>query len=157
MANYQRPRLPSFAHELARHIVQFHSFAYRNPAPTSGGPVLVVGAGNSGAGIAEESVRHGHQTWLAGRTGVLPFRIDGLAARLFGTRFFLGVLFHRVLTIRTPLGRFLRPKMLHRAAPLVRLKPKDLEAAGVHARPASAASVTVFRCSRTTRSWTSRT
>ena len=40
-------------------------------------------------------------------------------------------MFHRVLTIKTPLGRFLRPKMLHRAAPLVRLKPKDLEAAGV--------------------------
>jgi putative flavoprotein involved in K+ transport len=94
--------------------------------------VLVVGAGNSGAEIAVELARHGHQTWLAGRpSGVLPFRIDGLAARLFGTRFFLRVLFHRVLTIKTPLGRFLRPKTLHRAAPLVRLKPKDLEAAGV--------------------------
>ena len=136
MANYQRPRLPSYAHELAPHIVQLHSFAYRNPAQLQEGPVLVVGVGNSGAEIAVESVRHGHRTWLAGQhAGVLPFRIEGWGARLFGTRFFLRVLFHRILTIKTPLGRFLRPKLLHGAAPLIRLKPKDLKAAGVVRTP----------------------
>src|SRR5262245_46661835 len=136
MANYQRPRLPSFAHDLASHIVQLHSFAYRNPAQLQDGPVLVVGVGNSGAEIALESARHGHRTWLAGRpSGVLPFRIDGLVARLFGTRFVLRVLFHRVFTIRTPIGRFLRPKVLHGAAPLIRTKPRDLEAAGVLRAP----------------------
>jgi putative flavoprotein involved in K+ transport len=132
MANYQRPRVPPFAHELAPHVVHLHSGAYRTPAQLQGGPVLVVGAGNSGAEIAVESARHGHQTWLAGRpAGVLPFRIDGIAARWFGTRFFLRVLYHRVLTIRNPLGRFVRARSVHHAAPLVRTKPKDLETAGV--------------------------
>jgi len=43
----------------------------------------------------------------------------------------LRVIFHRVLSIATPIGRRLRPRMLHRAAPLIRTKGKDLTAAGV--------------------------
>ncbi len=43
----------------------------------------------------------------------------------------LRVLFHRVLSVRTPIGRRARPKMLHQAAPLIRTKPRDLAAAGV--------------------------
>jgi putative flavoprotein involved in K+ transport len=43
----------------------------------------------------------------------------------------LRVLFHRVLSLATPIGRRARPKLLRRAAPLVRLKPKDLRRAGV--------------------------
>jgi putative flavoprotein involved in K+ transport len=41
---------------------------------------------------------------------------------------FLG---HHVLTVKTPIGRKLRPKMLFRAAPLVRVKPHDLDNAGI--------------------------
>ncbi len=131
MANYQRPRVPPFAGELHPGIVQLHSFAYRNPAQMRDGGVLVVGVGNSGAEIALETVK-GRRTWLAGReTGHVPFRIEGLAARLVLSRLVLRVLFHRVLSIATPIGRKLRPKMLRQAAPLIRTKPRDLVAAGV--------------------------
>ncbi len=131
MANYQRPRVPPFAGELNSGIVQIHSFDYRQPAQLRTGDVLVVGAGNSGAEIALEAAR-GRRTWLAGRdTGHVPYRIDGLAARLGLSRFVLRVLFHRVLSLSTPIGRKARPKMLHRAAPLIRTKPRDLAAAGV--------------------------
>ena len=135
MSNYQRPRVPPFARELDPRIVQVHSLEYRNLTQLQPGAVLVVGAGNSGAEIARESVGR-HRTWLAGRdTGHVPFRIDGVAARLGATRLVLRVLFHRILTIATPIGRRLRPKMLHGGAPLIRVKPKDLAAAGVERVP----------------------
>src|SRR6185437_8349827 len=59
----------------------------------------------------------------------------GLAARLVLSRLVLRVVFHRVLSLATPIGRTLRPKMLHRAAPLIRTRPKDLAAAGVDRVP----------------------
>lgn len=135
MAHYQRPRVPAFAADLALDIRQIHSFDYRNPSQLEPGAVLVVGAGNSGAEIAMEAAK-AHTTWLAGpSTGHVPFSIDGLAARLGMTRLVLRVVFHRVLSLATPIGRRIRPKVLHRAAPLIRLKPRDLEAAGVIRSP----------------------
>jgi putative flavoprotein involved in K+ transport len=131
MANYQRPRVPPFARDFDARIVQLHSFEYRRPSQLQAGDALVVGAGNSGAEIAIEVARE-HRTWLAGPdTGHIPFRIDSVAARLVFTRLILRGLFHRVLTINTPIGRKVRPQALHGAAPLIRLKPRDLKAAGV--------------------------
>jgi len=135
MANYQRPRVPPFAKDLKPDIVQIHSFDYRNPSQLRDGDVLVVGAGNSGAEIALEASR-GHKTWLSGRdVGHVPFDVDGLVARLIMFRLVLRVLFHRVLTIATPFGRAMRPKVLHIGGPLVRTKPRDLDAAGVQRVP----------------------
>ena len=131
MANYQRPRVPAFANELDRRIVQLHSFDYRNPAQFQEGAVLVVGAGNSGAEIALDAAR-AHDTCVAGRdTGHVPFRIEGLAARLLLVRLVLRVVFHRILTVATPVGRKVRAQVLHAGGPLVRTKPRDLIAAGV--------------------------
>jgi putative flavoprotein involved in K+ transport len=131
MATYQTPSVPAFAHELDRHIVQLHSLDYRTPAQLAPGGVLIVGAGNSGADIAME-VAGAHPTWLSGRdTGHIPFRIEGLAARLFLVRLVLRVVFHRVLTVDTPIGRKIRPRILHQGGPLIRVKPADLAAAGV--------------------------
>jgi putative flavoprotein involved in K+ transport len=45
------------------------------------------------------------------------------------------IVFHRVLTIRTPIGKKLRPKMIASGEPLIRVKPRDLEAAGVERVP----------------------
>jgi len=132
MAQYQERRVPPFASELDSTTVQFHSLEYRNPAQWQTGDVLITGAGNSGAEIAIEAARSGHRTWLAGpSTGQVPFRIDGRAARLGLYRLVLRVLFHRVLSIGTPIGRKIRPKVLRRAAPLIRTKSKNLAAAGV--------------------------
>src|SRR4051794_9601934 len=131
MSNYQRPRTPVFAAQLSPHIVQLHSAAYHNHAQLQPGETLVVGVGNSGAEIARETAA-GHKTWLAGPdTGHVPFRIDGLPARLVLSRLVLRVIFHRLLSVATPIGRRLRPTLLRKAAPLIRLKPKDLTAAGV--------------------------
>ena len=135
MANFQRPRTPPFAKELNRNIVQIHSYDYRNPSQLRDGDVLVVGAGNSGAEIALETSR-GHNTWMSGRdVGHVPFAIDGLAARLLLFRLVLRVLFHRILTIATPFGRAMRPKVLHVGGTLVRTKPRDLDTAGVRRVP----------------------
>jgi len=131
MAQYQRPRTPPFAKDLDPAIVQLHSFDYRNPVQLRPGDVVIVGAGNSGADIAMETIKS-HRTILAGpSTGAVPFRIDGLAARVALYRFVLRVLFHRILSLATPIGRTVRPKVLHKAAPLIRVKPRDLAAAGV--------------------------
>ena len=51
---FQAPRVPPFAGALDDTVVQLHSSAYRNPALLPEGPVVVVGAANSGAEIAVE-------------------------------------------------------------------------------------------------------
>ena len=134
MANYQVPRVPPFAHELDPDIVQLHSLDYRNPGQLREGPVLIVGAGNSGAEIAKE-LSASHRVWVSGRdTGHVPFRIDSLASRLLLPVLFR-LVFHRILTVRTPLGRKVRPKVLGVGGPLIRVKPEALAAAGVERVP----------------------
>jgi putative flavoprotein involved in K+ transport len=135
MASYQRPRVPDFARDLRPDIVQVHSSDYRNPAQLRAGGVLIAGAGNSGAEIAMELAPR-HRVWMSGRnTGQIPFRIGGLWGRLFLAWLVMRVLFHRVLTVRTPLGRKARPKMISQGGPLIRQKQADLRAAGVERAP----------------------
>ena len=139
MATFQAPRVPSFAADLDPAIVQLHSRDYRNPRQLRDGAVLVVGAGNSGAEIALELARAGHPTWLSGRdVGRVPFRIEGTAARLGLARLVLRGLFHRVLTIDTPMGRRVRPKVMTQGTPLIRVRQRDLAAAGVVRVPRTA-------------------
>jgi putative flavoprotein involved in K+ transport len=72
---FQKPRIPAVATRLSRRIRQLHSSEYRNPFELPDGPVLVVGAGNSGAQIALE-LAQSRKVWLAGRdTGHLPRRL----------------------------------------------------------------------------------
>jgi putative flavoprotein involved in K+ transport len=135
MADFQRPRVPEFAKELDQDIVQLHSYEYRNPSRLRDGGVLVVEAGNSGAEISLELSRT-HRTWLSGRdTGHMPFRIEGTASRLLLAPLALRFVFHRVLTVNTPIGRRARPKILSRGAPVIRVKPRELAAAGVERVP----------------------
>ena len=51
---FQRPRIPSPSEGFAASVRQLHSSTYRNPTDLPDGPVLVVGAGNSGLQIALE-------------------------------------------------------------------------------------------------------
>jgi putative flavoprotein involved in K+ transport len=134
MANYQQPRTPAFADQLAPDITQLHSSQYRNPTQLQDGDALVVGAGNSGAEIAIELVRS-RRTLLSGRfPGAVPFRMDGLAARLFLARMVFST-FHHVLTLDTPVGRRAHGNGEARTVPLIRVKPRDLIAAGVEHLP----------------------
>jgi putative flavoprotein involved in K+ transport len=130
MATYQAPRVPEFARALDPAIVQLHSSEYKNPGQLRPGDALIVGAGNSGADIAVDVVRS-HRTWLSGRhPGHIPFRIDSRFA-WFALPFIFRVIFHRILTIDTPIGRRARPAILSKGGPLIRVKPQDLADAGV--------------------------
>jgi len=134
MANYQTPRVPTFARDLKPEILQMHSHHYRNPSQLQDGGVLVVGVGNSGADISLE-VAQSHPTWLAGKeSGQIPWRIDTFFATFFLVRLmrFLG---HHILTVKTPIGRKLRPRMISNAAPLGRVRTQDLIDAGVQRVP----------------------
>jgi putative flavoprotein involved in K+ transport len=132
MSTFQKPLIPAFATDLDPSIVQLHSSEYRNLTQLNPGGVLIVGAGNSGAEIALETARAGHETWMSGRdVGKVPISFDSTLGRLFFTRFVLRVVFHRVLTIGTPMGRKQRPKLLHGTAPLIRARPPVLAAAGI--------------------------
>jgi putative flavoprotein involved in K+ transport len=131
MATYQASRIPRLAKELDPSIVQLHSGAYRNPAQLREGGVLLVGAGNSGAEIAIEVART-HRTWMSGRdVGEVPFRISSWVGQHLLAPFVLRVLFHRILTVNTPLGRKVRPGVLSRGGPLIRTRRSNLRTAGV--------------------------
>lgn len=60
---FQKPVIPAVISDPA--ITQLHSNAYRNPGTLPEGAVLVVGAGSSGAQIAEELVRAGRRVYLS--------------------------------------------------------------------------------------------
>jgi putative flavoprotein involved in K+ transport len=135
MGSHQIPVMPPFARDLHPDIVGLHSAEYRKPGMLRDGGVLVVGVGNSGAEIAIE-VASEHPTWLAGtESGTVPFRLDTAMARLVFLPLMFRVVGHRVLTVRTPIGRRMRPKLLSHAAPVVRVKRIDLAAAGVGRLP----------------------
>ncbi|HSJ49942.1 MAG TPA: NAD(P)-binding domain-containing protein [Actinomycetota bacterium] len=123
-------RVPAIAAELDPAILQLHATSYRNPSQLREGGVLVVGAGNSGADISLE-VAETHPTWLSGPIrGHVPFDVDKGFARHVGFRVVRFVGLH-VFTIRTPIGRKALAKAGSRGDPLVRVKPKWLDAAGV--------------------------
>ncbi len=61
---FQRPLIPTVVPDAAG-MVQMHSSAYRNPGQLPEGAVLVVGAGSSGAQIADELLRSGRRVYLS--------------------------------------------------------------------------------------------
>jgi putative flavoprotein involved in K+ transport len=128
------PRIPVFGRELDPAIVQMHSSDYRNPTQLRNGGVLVVGAGNSGADISLD-VAGSHRTWLSGPDrGHVPVSIDTWVARnvVFRIIRFVGV---HVLTLRTSIGRRAKVKYASKGDMLVRVKPKQIVAAGVERVP----------------------
>jgi putative flavoprotein involved in K+ transport len=136
---FQEPIVPAFAHELDPAITQMHSSDYRNPSQLQEGPALIVGCSHSGADIALELASQ-HPTVLSGKfNGEIPFDIEGRVARVvLPVLFFLAT---RVLTIKTPLGRKMRPKVRAHGGPLLRVKRRHLLAAGVERTDARVAGV----------------
>jgi putative flavoprotein involved in K+ transport len=122
---YQRPKLPAFAAAIDPAVRQLHAAQYRNPSQLAG-DVLVVGAGTSGVEIAIEAARAGHRTVLAGRgTGSIPPIFYAFKGRVF---WFYA---NRIASVRTPIGRRMKPLVLSHGAPLIRVKMRDAIAAGV--------------------------
>jgi putative flavoprotein involved in K+ transport len=126
---YQRPKVPAFAADIQSAVSQLHAGQYRNPSQLAG-DVLVVGAGTSGVEIAIEAARAGHHTVLAGRgTGSIPPIFYAFDGKLF---WFYA---NRIASVRTPMGRRMKPLVLTHGAPLIRVKMRDAIAAGVERAP----------------------
>jgi putative flavoprotein involved in K+ transport len=126
---YHSPRIPAFAAELKPDIRQLHSSEYKRPSQLQAGTVLIVGAGNSGAEIALE-LSGSHQIWLSGRhPGSEPTRAGGVADRLVAP--LIWFVFSKVMTVNTPIGRKAAAQLRGHGLPLARVKPADLQAAGV--------------------------
>ena len=121
---FQQPHVPAVGARLSPDVHQRHSSQYRSPFGLPDGPVLVVGAGNSGAQIALELARF-RKVWLAGReTGHLPRRL--LGRDLYD---WLWPVLTRA-TVDTRLGRRLRERA-RRGDPLVGIPERQLTDAGI--------------------------
>src|SRR2546428_2998943 len=126
---YQRPNVPKFAGGIDPAVRQLHAAQYRDPSQLTG-DVLVVGAGTSGVEIAIEAARAGHHTVLAGRgTGSIPPIFYAFKGKVF---WFYA---NRIASVRTPIGRKMKPLVLSHGAPLIRVKMRDAIAAGVERAP----------------------
>jgi putative flavoprotein involved in K+ transport len=123
------PRTPGFAAQLDPGIRQLHALAYEGPEQLAAGPVLVVGAGNSGTDIALEAAAAGHEVTLAGRhPGQVPGDIDTPIGNLVG-RIFIRRLLRT--TIETERGRAMRERARGHGVNLVRNTLRDLDRAGI--------------------------
>jgi putative flavoprotein involved in K+ transport len=133
---FQRAHVPDFAAELDPRITHMHSSAYKAPADLPDGDVLVVGAGNSGADIALELAAD-RRVLLSGDLGPeIPFYIESF----IGRRAFpvLWQVWSHVLTYGSPIGRKALPKIRGGKEPRIRVKERDLAAAGVEFVPRTA-------------------
>lgn len=74
---FQKPHVPLDTSRASPTLRQLHSTEYRNPAGIPRGKVLVVGCGNSGAGLARELAAT-HEVHLSlGRTAASPRQLLG--------------------------------------------------------------------------------
>lgn len=134
---YHQPKIPPFAHDLDNGIVQLHSKDYRNRSQLQDGPVLVVGAANSGTEVALDLAAH-HRTLLSGRDpGQEPSlgRPGSIGDRVLKAG--MWTVATRVLVVTNPLGQKARDHFLDppRGIPLGGGRRKQLAAAGVERVP----------------------
>ena len=123
---FQVPFVPPAAQGLEPSVTQIHSSGYRNPEALPGGPVLVVGGGNSGFQIAEELAATRQVDLSIGeRAPMLPQRLAGRDLFWWLTR--LGLL--RV-TADSRLGR-----RASRREFIIGTNKRRLRKAGVRFRP----------------------
>ncbi|WP_300008304.1 NAD(P)-binding domain-containing protein [Pseudonocardia sp.] len=117
-----RHHVPDLAADIDPAVLQVHSGQYRRPEQLPTGPVLVVGAGNSGAEIAVDLASPDRQVYLAGRdVGHVPP---------------LGTWTYPLMRgLGRPGSTLARRGLRGGAEPLGRIRPGDLEAAGVRRVP----------------------
>lgn len=128
---FHHPRIPDFADELDQQVVQMHSSAYQTPSQVSKGPVLVVGAGQSGAEIALDLARD-HRVLLSGRdVGEEPAVRGTLSDRLITP--VIAFAATKVINVANPIGQMLRRHFFYpsRGIPRAGGTKKLLKKAGV--------------------------
>jgi putative flavoprotein involved in K+ transport len=131
MASYQGPKVPAFAKELSPEVTQLHSCEYTSLSQLKPGSVLIVGTANSGAEIAMETAT-AHPTSIAGRdVGQMPFNIRNFWVQRIVLPILFRLVFHRIITVNTPMGRKIRGKMISAGLPRIRQRRSDLDQAGV--------------------------
>jgi putative flavoprotein involved in K+ transport len=82
---YQQPWVPPLSGKLGSGVTQMHSASYRNPGQLPGREVLVVGAANSGAQIAEDlAATHGVHLSQGARIPRMPRRLAGKSLHFWG-------------------------------------------------------------------------
>lgn len=108
---FHNPRIPVFAGSLDPNIAQFHSADYREASQIPKGPVLVVGAGQSGAEIALDAIDN-HQVWISGKdNGEEPFSRGSFTERVFRPIGKFAVT--KVVNVANPIGRKVRNHFLY--------------------------------------------
>lgn len=122
---HRSPVVPDLAQGLRPEILQLHSRDYRRPAQMPTGPVLVVGAGNSGAEIALDVARD-RRVW---RTVSLAGRDVGHTPRLGPWTYPL------MQRLGRPGAVLVRRALRGGGDPLGRIRPGELEDAGVQRLP----------------------
>lgn len=82
---YQQPHMPPLSDKLGTQVTQLHSSGYRNPGQLRTREVLVVGAANSGAQIAEDlaATHHVHLSQGA-RIPRMPRQLLGKSLHFWG-------------------------------------------------------------------------
>ncbi len=125
----QQPRIPPFAKELDQKVFQIHSSQYTNAKTIPDGDSLVVGAATSGVEIAVELAANRH-TYIAGR---LTPHIPDTVLKYAGEFYWWFV--SNILTVKTPIGRKVKPIILNSGGPLLRASGTDLDIAGVERVP----------------------
>ncbi len=129
---FHHPRIPGFSESLEPGILQVHSSGYHTPEQVSDGPILVVGAGQSGAEISLDMARNGHLVWLSGRDpGEEPIVRGRLSGRILTPLVVFAA--RRVFNVANPLGRRMRKHFFYppRGIPRAGGTGKLLKEAGV--------------------------
>jgi putative flavoprotein involved in K+ transport len=102
--HYRLPHVPAIGADLDPDVMQIHSSRYRNPGQFPDGPVLVVGAGNSGAQIVDELSRTRQVTVAMGQ------RLSSLPQRFLGRDLFWWLTTSRLMdaTVDSRIGQRMR-------------------------------------------------
>ena len=123
------PYIPVISNGLNKDIFQIHSSEYKSPDSVPPGEVLIVGAATSGIEIALE-LSETHKTFISGNP---PFHIPDNLFK-YGRSLYWWFINH-MLTIKTPVGKKVRKKILNSGSPLIRVSAEDLKTAGIECLP----------------------
>jgi len=124
---FQAPFIPDAGARFDASVTQIHSADYCNPPSLPAGPVLVVGAGNSGLQIAEELAATRQVDVAAGE------KVPALPQRLLGRDLFWWLTRLRFMRVNT--GTRLGRRLQARGEFVIGTNRRRLRRAGVRFRP----------------------